>query len=108
VRRVALLKKKINYLELSLSQEGCTRTEVGMEKLNALTERLDKFVDSVISESVRARQKCERLNQECKMQAFDLAKLEDLETSCKEIEQLAKDLLCYSLGHFRRTIHAMR
>ena len=101
VRRIALLKKKINRLELSLSQRNCTRTEADVEKLNALTARLDGLVDSVISESVKAGQKCEHLKQMCRTRKLDSLKLEDLEASRKEMEQLAKDLLCYTLGHFR-------
>ena len=108
VRTVTFLKRKINDLELSVSQEDCARAEDDKKKLNALIERLDGFVDSVISESARTREQCERLKHECKMQEFDPVTVENLETSCKETEQLAKDLLCYSLGHFRKASGAVR
>jgi len=103
LRTVASLKKRINDLELSISKESCTRTDVDMEKLNSAIERLEDFIDSVISESAKTKEKYEGLKQECKMQAFEPIELEDLLTLCKENEQLAKDLLCYSLGHLKRT-----
>ena len=108
VRRIVALKMKINDLEQSLSQEGCTPTEADMEKLDALTASLDRLVDSVILESTRAKQKFEGLKQECRTQAIDPAKVENLETTYKETEQLAKDLLCFSLGHFRSSSYGAR
>jgi len=66
------------------------------------TERLDAFTDFLILESARAKSKCDRLERECKLQAFEPAGLKDLKALCNQKEQVAKDLLCYSLGHLRR------
>ena len=63
------------------------------------TERLDAFTDFLVLESARAKRKCDRLERECKLQAFEPAGLKDLKALCNQKEQLAKDLLCYSLGH---------
>lgn len=108
VRSIAALKMKINDLEQSLSLGSFAPTKADMKKLDALTARLDRLVDSVISESARAKRKLERLKQECRTQAIDSVKVENLETAYKETEQLAKDLLCYSLGHFRSSSYGAR
>jgi len=100
-KTVAFLKKKINDLELSINDESCAKTDAGMERLNSAIERLDRFVDSVILENARVISECERLERECRALAFECARLESLKTLCQEFEQLAKDLLCYSLGHIR-------
>jgi hypothetical protein len=65
-------------------------------------DRLDAFTDFLILESARAKRKCERLERKCRLQAFEPAGLKDLKTLCEQKERLAKDLLCYSLGHLRR------
>jgi hypothetical protein len=65
-------------------------------------DRLDAFTDFLILESARAKTKCERLERECKLQAFEPTGLKDLKILCNQKEQLAKDLLCYSLGHLKR------
>jgi len=103
VKTVASLKEKINDLELRISRERHAQHHPQLEKLNSAVESLDIFVDSVIVESARAKENCERLKRKCEMQAFKPAQLENLQTLCQENEQLAKDLLCYSLGRLRRT-----
>jgi len=100
-KTVAFLKKRINNLELSISNESCVKTDAGVEGLNSATERLDRFVDSVILENAQARGECERLESECRALTFASARLENLKALCQEYEQLAKDLLCYSLGRIR-------
>jgi len=100
-KTLAFLKKRINDLELSISNEGCVKTDAGMERLNSATEKLDRFIDSVILENAQARGEYERLERECRALTFESARLENLRTLCQEYEQLAKDLLCYSLGHIR-------
>jgi len=98
-KTVAFLKKKMNDLELSISDESCAKTDAQMERLNSATERLDRFIDSVILENAQATGECERLERECRALTFECARLEDLKALCQEYERLAKDLLCYSLGH---------
>lgn len=94
IETVAVLKKETRDLELCMSREACLATDDA--------ERLDAFTDFLILESARAKRKCERLEHKCKLQAFEPTGLNDLKTLCKQHEQLAKDLLCYSLGHLRR------
>jgi len=101
VETVALLKNQINDLERSISDESCAKSSAEMERLNSATERLDRFIDSVVLENAQAAGEYERLECECRALAFESTRLEDLKTLCQEYEQLAKDLLCYSLGQFR-------
>lgn len=65
-------------------------------------DKLDAFTDFLILESARAKRKFERLERKCKLQAFEPAGLKELKSLCNQKEQLAKDLLCYSLGRLRR------
>jgi len=103
VKTVASLKKKINDLELRISERGYAQPHPQLEKLNSAVERLDRFVDSVIVESARTKENCEGLKRMCDMQTVKPTQLKDLLTLRQENEQLAKDLLCYSLGRLRRT-----
>jgi len=100
-KTMTFLKKRINDLELSISNESCVKTDAGMERLNSATQRLDRFVDSVILENAHAMRQYERFERECRALAFESVRLEDFKALCQEYEQLAKDLLCYSLGHIR-------
>jgi hypothetical protein len=102
VETVAALKKEIDDLELGMSEETSTGTDADASRLDSSIERLDAFTNSLILESAQAKRKCERLEHECGMHAFEPVRLKDLEVLCKQIEHLAKDLLCYSLGHLRR------
>jgi len=102
VKTVAFLKKRIDDLELHISKEGYVRTDADAGKLNSAMEQLDRFIDSLILNSARVKEKCERLAQECQIRSFEPVGLESLRALCHENEQLAKDLLCYSLGRFKR------
>lgn len=94
IETVAVLKQETRDLELCMSEEACLATEDA--------DRLDAFTDFLILESARAKRKCERLERKCRVQAFEPTGLKDLKTLCEQEEQLAKDLLCYSLGRLRR------
>jgi len=102
LRIVTSMKKRINDLELNISEKGSVRADSNRGKLNSAVEELDEFIDSVISQTARTREKCEKLKQECAVQSFEPIRLKELLTLCLENEQLAKDLLCYSLGHLRK------
>lgn len=107
-KTLASLKKKMNDLELRMFHESFAVTDAETEKLNSVVDKLDRFIDSLILDSAKARKKYEKLNHECNMRAFDPVSLRNLETLCQENEQLAKDLLCYSLGHFKSAHNTSR
>ena len=102
LRKVAALKKRINDLELNISERGSVPADPNGGELNSAVEELDEFIDSVILQTARTREKCEKLKHECAVQSFEPIRLRDLLSSCLENERLAKDLLCYSLGRLRK------
>lgn len=105
VKTVKSLKSNINELELSTIEKS--RISVAdTDDLNSAMEKLDKFTDSVISDSAKAWEKYRGIKRECDILGFEPARMENLRTLCAEYEQLAKDLLCYSLGHFKQVSHA--
>jgi hypothetical protein len=99
---VRTLKEKTNALELSISEKGSGGTIEDLNELNSAIEKLNRLTDSLISESTNAWKKYEKFEQECKMLPYKPAEMNELKVICKEKEELAKDLLCYSLGHFKR------
>lgn len=103
-RTVKTLKNRINELELGAFDKGRIRGAYA-EELNSAIEELDKFTDSVISDSAKAWEKYRGIRQECEILGFEPTGTERLRTLCAEYEQLAKDLLCYSLGHLRQASH---
>jgi hypothetical protein len=102
LRTVSSLKKKINDLELNISRRDNTSADADAKKLNITMEKLDAFVDSVILKSANVAREYERLKLKCAKQAFEPPELKDLLTQCRKNEQLAKDLLCYSLAHLKK------
>ena len=99
---VASLKKKVNELELRTSENGPTRADANREKLNLAVNELDQLIDSVISQAAKKKHRCEKLKLDCSTQPHAPARLKELLTLCAENEQLAKDLLCYSLGRLNK------
>jgi len=99
---VASLKKKVNDLELRTSENGVRSDDVNREKLSLAVNELDRFIDSVIAKAVKTKQMCEKLELECSRQSHEPAELKELLSLCSENEQLAKDLLCYSLGRLNK------
>lgn len=95
---VASLKRKVNELELRTSENGSTCDDANREKLSLAVNELDQFIDSVVSRAAKTKQKCDRLKLECSAQSHEPVGLKELLSLCSENEQLAKDLLCYSLG----------
>jgi hypothetical protein len=92
----------MNELEQRIAQnkpgEAC-------EDLNSLTsaiESLDRLTDSQIQKSKEMWRKYEELKHDCQMQTLQVHQLDELHILCKKAEQLAADLLCYSLGRFKQ------
>ncbi len=99
---VASLKRKVNDLEQRASEKSSTCTDANREKLNLAVNELDQFIDSVIAQATKTRQNCEKLKLECSAQSRESIGLKELLSLCSENEQLAKDLLCYSLGRLNK------
>jgi hypothetical protein len=102
IRNIRELKERISELEISISEKGNTENSEEMRELNSLEEKLNASVDSLILRSEAEWEDYRRLEQECGVRGFDPARLEAFKVICKKTEELAKDLLCYSLGRFRQ------
>lgn len=102
VKAVKKLKDKMNELELKISDQTNPRANRDLERLNSAIKRLDTLNDSLILKSARAWEEYEKLEHDCRTHAFEPAGLNDLRTQCQDMERLARDLLCYSLGFLRR------
>ena len=102
VKVVKKLKDKMNELELKISDQISPKANGDSDKLNSAIKRLDTFNDSLILKSARAWEEYEKLEHDCKTYAFESTRLNDLRAQCQNMERLARDLLCYSLGFFRR------
>jgi len=96
VRTVGELKGRMNELELEMSKKENMENKDGC--LAFARKELNRLTDSTILRSKEAWKKYEALKQDCETQAFESAQLDELWMWCKKAEQLAADLLCYSLG----------
>jgi predicted RecB family endonuclease len=95
------LKERMNRLELSISRKGCKADEQ-MEELNSTIDHLNKLTDSLISRSKEMWKGYNILEHDCKAKKLEDNELDHLRVLCEKTEQLAADLLCYSLAHFER------
>ena len=102
IDNVRELKDRISELEISISEKGNAENSKETHELNSLEEKLNASLDSLILRSEAEWEDYRRLEQESKARGFDPARLEAFKAICKKTEELAKDLLCYSLGRFRR------
>lgn len=98
VETVGMLKDKMNELEKRIGQKKTEEARQDMASLRSTIDSLERFTDSEILKSKAAWKKYEELKNECENQALTLPQLDELRTLCKRTEQLAADLLCYSLG----------
>ncbi len=99
---VEAVKKRIDALETRISNKGYTKTNEDMDQLSSAVDALNRLTDSLISESERGWREYKKLERDCQTSAFDSTGLNDLQNLCKKTEQFATDLLCYSLGRFKR------
>jgi len=98
VGTVGILKEKMNELEQRIGQETPEEASRDMGSLRSAIDSLERLTDSEILKSKAAWKKYEELKHECEKHALTPPQLEELRTLCKRTEQLAADLLCYSLG----------
>ena len=96
MKKVETLKNQLNRLERQVSENRDAKAlELAIERLNRLT-------DSIIMRSKQAWAMYSRLEHECEQSAVHPVQLNDLKAMCKKTEQLAADLLCYSLARFKQ------
>ena len=94
--KVQKLKNKMNELEQQ------TPNNQNAKALDSAIRRLNRLTDSQIMRSKRAWEEYRKLEQECKQQSLCTVQLDSLRASCKKTEELAADLLCYSLARFKQ------
>jgi len=103
LKTVNMLKDRINEIEQARSVENSVESPILRRELDTAIDGLDAFVDSWILKSQECWKKYRLLEKEfTAMKESDLDKLNALRNLCEQSEQLAKDLLCYSLAHLRR------
>ena len=102
LENVGTLKNKMNELELKILKDGSIRDGEDSRELRLMIEELDALVDSLISRNGLEWEEYRALERECGASSVDLSELGRLKAVCEKTESLAKDLLCYSLGRFRR------
>jgi tRNA U34 5-carboxymethylaminomethyl modifying enzyme MnmG/GidA len=96
LEKVQKLKNQINKLE---QQTPKTR----LKALDLTIKRLNRLTDSQIMRSKKAWEEYRKLEQECKRCTPCPVQLDELRDVCKKTEELAADLLCYSLARFEQS-----
>lgn len=97
LEKVQKLKNKMNKLEQhSLKTQDLRALDSTIKRLNGLT-------DSQILRSKKAWKEYRKLEQECNQCVFYPVQLDNLRAICKKTEELAADLLCYSLARFEKS-----
>jgi vacuolar-type H+-ATPase subunit I/STV1 len=97
LEKVQELKNKMNEIE-----QHNTKTR-GLKALDSAIKRLNKLTDSQILRSKKAWEEYRKLEQESKQCALHPFQLDNLRAICKKTEELAADLLCYSLARFEQS-----
>lgn len=92
------LKDEMNKLE---ERVGAKKQPGDLDKLNSAIENLNQLTDSQILASKKAWKIYEEFEREITGQSLEADKLNELRLVCKKREQIAADLLCYSLGHLK-------
>jgi hypothetical protein len=93
LKRINMLKDKLNALELTASSDRGS--------LDSVAESLNRLSDALIMNSKRAWQRYTTLESMCKASGSEFARLDDVRVLCKKTEAVAADLLCYTLGRLR-------
>jgi hypothetical protein len=99
---VVTLKEKMNELEQRISQKKPEEAKEDLNSLRYAIESLDRLTDSQILKSKEAWKKYRELEHNCKTQTLESTQLNELQKLCEKTEQVAADLLCYSLGLLKR------
>ncbi|HXX86980.1 MAG TPA: hypothetical protein VEH86_00845 [Candidatus Acidoferrum sp.] len=103
LRRVKKLKDRLNVLgKETIGGDEVSRIVNHEKMLDSAWEDLNRLSDSLIAESKGAWREYARLERECKSIGLELARLGDMQVSCKKIEAIASDMLCFTLGRSKR------
>jgi len=94
--KVQKLKNKMNEME----QHNMKTRD--LKALDSAIKRLNKLTDSQILRSKKAWVEYRKLEQESKQCTLSPVQLSNLRAICKKTEELAADLLCYSLARFEQ------
>jgi uncharacterized protein with PhoU and TrkA domain len=101
LKTVKELKNMMNQLERNISQKEQAGTDGDLSALDLTLKRLNRFSDSLILRSKKAWKEFRKLERDCKLYGLEPVQLDDLLIACKKTEELAADLLCYSLAQFK-------
>jgi uncharacterized protein YydD (DUF2326 family) len=99
---VGTFREKMNELEQRIGRKKPEEARGDMASLRSAIDGLERLTDSEILKSKAAWKKYEELKHDCELYALVPPQLDELRILCKRTEQLAADLLCYSLGLLRR------
>jgi len=99
---VGTLKGKMNELEQRIGRKKPEEARGDMASLRSAIGGLERLTDSEILKSKATWKKYEELKHDCELHALAPPQLDELRILCKRTEQLATDLLCYSLGFLRQ------
>lgn len=102
LKTVAKTKEKMNELERRISQKKPEENQEDLNHLRSAIDSLDRLTDSQIMKSKETWKKYEELKRDWEMQTLQPPQIDRLRILCKKTEQLAADLLCYSLGFLKQ------
>ena len=103
LRRVKKLKDRLNALgEETIRGDEVSKVINREAALDAAWKSLSRLSDSLIAESKETWQAYAGLERKCKSSRSGVARLDDVQVSCKKIEAIAADLLCFTLGRSKR------
>ena len=97
--KVKKLKEKMNDLEAKISQVNKSEKASLTELLKIESDKLNDLCDSLALESKKSWLTYENLEKMSKEKNVKIDRLNQLFLRCKSLEEIASDLLCYSLGH---------
>jgi vacuolar-type H+-ATPase subunit I/STV1 len=97
LEKVQKLKNKMNKLE-----QHAPKTQ-NLKALDLVIKRLNRLTDSQILRSKKAWEEYGKFKQECEKCELCSVQLDNLRVICKKTEELAADLLCYSLARFEQS-----
>jgi hypothetical protein len=97
------LKNGMNKLEQSISGGEQVATMSDSNSLDLAIQSLNELTDSQILRSKKAWEEYRKLETCCTRCSVQPVELDNFKVLCKKMEELAADLLCYSLGRYRPT-----
>ena len=99
MKAVKELKEKMRMMELAICRGETDEARQVIIGLNSASTNLNNLTSSLISTNMRAWEQYRGYEVDCEKRGLKSSKLAELRTQCEKTEELATDLLCYSLGH---------